>query len=94
MTKGIARREPEFLLYQTEDATTRVDVRFDSETAWLSRGQLAELSSDKSVISRHIKNVFDQGKLLRSAAVAENATAAADGTTYQVEHFNLRNSST
>lgn len=86
----LTRREAEFLLYQTEDGETRVEVRFDGETAWLSLGQMAELfQRDKSVISRHIKNVFEEGELDRTAVVAGSATTAADGKTYQVEYFNL-----
>ncbi len=86
----LVHREDEFVLYQTEDGRTRVEVRFDGETAWLSLGQMAELfQRDKSVISRHIKNVFDEGELARSSVVAESATTAADGKTYQVEYFNL-----
>jgi len=80
----------EVLLYQTNDGHTRVEVRFDAETAWLSLAQLAELfQRDKSVISRHLKNVFSEGELSREAVVAEIATTAADGKTYQVEFFNL-----
>lgn len=87
---GIIRQEAEFLLFQTEDGLTRVEVRFIGETAWLSLKQMAELfQRDKSVISRHIKNVFDEGELLRDSVVAEFATTAADSKTYQVEHFNL-----
>lgn len=86
----ILRRESEFLLYQAEDGRTRVEVRFDGETAWLSLGQMTALfQRDKSVISRHIKNVFDEGELDRSPAVAEFATTAADRKTYQVDHYNL-----
>lgn len=82
--------QAEFLLYQTEDGRTRVEVRFDGDTAWLSLGQMTELfQRDKSVISRHISNVFDEGELNRAAVVAESATTAADGKTYQVEYFNL-----
>ena len=44
---------------------------------------------DKSVISRHIKNIFDEGELVRSSVVANSATTAADGKTYQVEFYNL-----
>ncbi len=86
----VARREAEFLLYETDDGRTHVEVRFDGETAWLSLGQMAELfQRDKSVISRHVKNVFDEGELERASVVAESATTAADGKTYQVEYFNL-----
>ena len=51
---------------------------------------MAELfQRDKSVISRHIKNVFDEGELAEGAVVAFFSTTASDGKTYQVEHFNL-----
>jgi hypothetical protein len=80
----------EFLLYQTEDGETRVQVRIDRDTAWLSLNQMADLfQRDKSVISRHIANVFDEGELRRESVVAEYATTAADGKTYQVEYYNL-----
>jgi len=89
-TRDLDGRETDVLLYQTNDGHTRVEVRLDGETAWLSLGQLVELfQRDKSVISRHIKNVFDEGELRRDAVVAEFATTAADGKTYQVEYFNL-----
>jgi hypothetical protein len=82
MSDSLAPRRSEVLLYQTADGKTRVEVRFDGETAWLSLGQLAELfQRDKSVISRHIKNVFDEGELLREATVAKFATTAADKKT-------------
>jgi hypothetical protein len=80
----------EFLFYQTEDGRTRLQVRVQDETVWLSLNQLAELfQRDKSVISRHINNVFDEGELVRERVVANYATTAADGKTYQVEFFNL-----
>lgn len=89
MTKA-TQREAEVLLYQVEDGRTRVEVRFEGETAWLSLGQMAELfQRDKSVISRHIKNVFEEGELGREAVVAQSATTAVDGKTYQIEYFNL-----
>ncbi len=67
-----------------------VQVRLDGETVWLSLQQLADLfQRDKSVVSRHLKNVFDSNELDRSSVVAKNATTAADGKTYQVEYFNL-----
>jgi len=86
----MSRSEAEVLLYQSEDGRTRLEVRFEGETAWLSLGQMTDLfQRDKSVISRHIKNVFDEGELDRASVVAESATTAADGKTYQVEYFNL-----
>jgi hypothetical protein len=80
----------EFLLYQTEDGRTRLEVRMQQETVWLSLNQMAELfQRDKSVISRHIGNVFEEGELVRERVVAKSATTAADGKTYSVEFFNL-----
>ena len=71
----------EFLFYQTADGRTRLQVRFQQETVWLSLSQLAELfQRDKSVISRHISNVFDEGELVRERVVANSATTAADGS--------------
>ena len=65
-------------------------MAFSGETCWLSLNQLADLfQRDKSVISRHIKNIFDEGELVRKAVVANFATTATDGKTYQVDHYNL-----
>ena len=87
---GIIPHESEFLLYQTEDGRGRVEVRLVGETAWLSLGQIAALfQRHKSVISRHIKNVFAEGELRREAVVARFATTGPDGKTYQVEYFDL-----
>lgn len=61
----------EFLFYQTEDGRTRLQVRVQDETVWLSLNQLADLfQRDKSVVSRHISNIFDEGELRREATVA------------------------
>jgi len=80
----------ELLLFQTEDGQTRIDVRLVGENVWLSAGQIADLfQRDKSTISRHIQNVFDEGELKPDSVVAHYATTAADGKTYQVEHYSL-----
>ena len=80
----------EFLFYLSEDGAARVEVRVLGDTVWLSLTQLAGLfDRDKSVISRHILNVFEEGELERGSVVAEFATTAADGKVYRFEHFNL-----
>jgi len=80
----------ELILYKTDDGKTRLQVRLDQETAWLTLNQMADLfQRDKSVISRHIRNVFEEGELQRERVVANFATTATDGKTYQVEYFNL-----
>lgn len=53
----------EMLIYQTEDGLTKIDVSFENDTVWLSKSQMAELlQRDRSVISKHIKNVFNEGE--------------------------------
>lgn len=75
-----------------EEAGRAVEVRLDpdQETVWLSLNQLGEVfGRDKSVISRHLKNIFESNELERGSVVAKSATTAADGKTYQVEYYNL-----
>lgn len=80
----------EVLIYATESGQTQVDIRLDAETVWLSLNQMTELfGRDKSVISRHLRNIFQEGELVRDSVVAFIATTAADGKTYQVEYYNL-----
>jgi hypothetical protein len=80
----------ELLMYQTEDGKTKIEVRMEDETVWLSLNQMAELfQRDKSVISRHIKNIFSEGELDEKSVVANFATTAADGKTYNVDYYNL-----
>lgn len=80
----------EFLLFETKDGQLRVETRMQDETVWLTLNQMAELFAvDKSGISRHLKNIFTSGELERVLVVANFATTASDGKTYQVEHFNL-----
>ncbi len=85
--------QSQFLLYQTSDGQTRLEVRLENETVWLSINQLAELfQRDKSVISRHIKNVFDEGELAPEATVAKFATVQAEGgkrVARDIEFYNL-----
>ena len=78
------------VLYQAKDGSASLEVRLQEETVWLSLTQMADLfGRDKSVIPRHLRNIFREGELARAAVVAKNATTTADGKTYQVEFFNL-----
>lgn len=80
----------EFLLYQTEDGRTCIQCRLVGETLWLTQQQMAELFQvDKSGISRHLRNIYESGELHQDSVVANFATTAADGKTYQVEHYSL-----
>jgi hypothetical protein len=81
------------VIYETENGQTQIEVRFDEETLWLNLLQISELfERDKSVISRHIKIIFDAGELVKEATVAKNATVQQEGNrsvTRDIEYFNL-----
>src|ERR1700688_1083738 len=89
----IAQNTGDLLFYQTEDGLTRVEVRMVNDTVWLSLNQLATLfQRDKSVISRHISNVFEEGELSPGATVAKYATVQNEGERHiqrNIEYFNL-----
>ena len=77
----------ELIIYTTEDGKTKVDVRFDEETVWLTANQMAELfDRDEKTIRKHINNVFEDGELLR-----ENNTQKmrVDGVKQPVSFYNL-----
>ena len=85
-----ASNNDNMLIYQSEDGKIKIDVRFENETVWLSLDQMAILfGRDKSTISRHIKNIFEEGELQAPSVVANYATTAMDGKTYQVDYYNL-----
>ena len=83
----------EIILYRTADGETRVDVRMQNETAWLSLNQMAALfQRDKSVISKHIRNIFEEEELSAGATVAKFATAQQEGgrqVSRDIEYYNL-----
>ena len=82
-------RGGEIVLYE-DGGVGRLEVRLQGETLWLNLQQLADLyQRDKSVISRHLRSILSAGELEREAVVANSATTAADGKTYQVDYYNL-----
>ena len=77
-------------IYQSENGHTQLNVQLDRDTVWLNLNQMVELfERDKSVISRHIGNIFRENELVKNSVVAKNATTAADGKVYQVDYYNL-----
>lgn len=81
---------PGIELYRSPSGDFELAVQTDSDSVWLSADQLVALfGRDKSTISRHLRNLFSEGELERSAVVADFATTAADGKTYSVAHYNL-----
>ena len=80
----------QFLLYQTPDGDSQIEVKLQNDTVWLSLDQMAELfQRNKSTISRHIKNVLEDGELEEDSVVANFATTATDGKKYSVAYYNL-----
>ena len=64
--------ENEIIIYQTQDGQTKIDVRIENETVWLTQNQMAELfQTTKQNISLHIKNIFEEGELLENAVVKD-----------------------
>ena len=80
----------EFLIYQAEDGKTQLSVVLENEELWLSQKQLTELfGKAKTTISEHIKHIFEDGELREDSVVRFFRTTAADGKTYNTQHYNL-----
>lgn len=83
----------EIVLYQTEDGRTRIDVRMDGETVWLTQAQLAELfQTTKQNISLHVRNLFEERELRQTATVKDFLTVQREGgrsVERRIEHYNL-----
>jgi hypothetical protein len=80
----------EVILYEAPDGEVRVDVRLERETVWLTQAQMTELfGRERSVITKHIRNIFKEGELEPASVRAKFAHTAEDGKTYHVDHFNL-----
>ena len=88
--KPLARDGKPVVIYQAKSGAIELRGDFDKETLWASLDQISQLfGRDKSVVSRHIKNIFKDGELKRNSVVAFFATTASDGKNYNVEYFNL-----
>jgi hypothetical protein len=82
--------QSEIVLYQTEDGPTRLEVRFEGETAWLTQAQMAKLfQTTKQNVSLHIRNIFAEGELHEDSVVKESLTTAADGKNHASQFYNL-----
>jgi hypothetical protein len=91
MTGELVPTNPgEFLFYQTEDGQTRVEVRIQDETVWLSQKGMAELfGKDVRTVHEHIRNLFDEGELRPDSVIRNFRITAADGKRYDTQHYNL-----
>lgn len=81
------------VIYQSEDGKTQLDVRLEGETVWLSQSQMSELfQTDRTVINRHIKNIYKSGELDEKATCAKNAQVRLEGNrtvTRNIPYYNL-----
>ncbi len=89
-------KQGEILIYQSQDGTIKVDVHIEDETVWLSQSQMAELfGKDRTVISRHIKNIFEEGELIEEVVCANFAHTTQHGAisgatqTVSTKYYNL-----
>jgi len=82
--------DSQIIIYKTKDGKTKIDVRFDGDTVWLSQNALAELfQTTKQNISQHISNIFEEGELEQNSVVKDFLTTASDGKNYQTKYYNL-----
>lgn len=80
----------EIVIYTGDGGKPVIEVRIEGETVWLTQAQLVELfDSSKANISEHISNIFAEGELQEKAVVRKFRTTAADGKTYEIQHYNL-----
>ena len=83
-------QESNLLMYTTEDGLTKIEATFVNDTVWLSVEQMAELfQRDRSVIGKHIRNIFKEGELKKESVWAKFAHTADDGKAYQVDYYDL-----
>ena len=80
----------ELLFYTTDDGNSKIEVRLENETVWLSQKQMVELfQTTKQNVSLHINNVFKEGELQEDSVVKEYLTTASDGKKYRTKYYNL-----
>jgi hypothetical protein len=80
----------ELVLYTSDDGRTRLDLRIEGQTAWLTQAEIAELfQTTKQNVSLHAKNIFEDGELAEDSVVKDSLTTAADGKRYQTKLYNL-----
>ncbi|MDP2860883.1 MAG: virulence RhuM family protein [bacterium] len=83
-------RQSQLIIYQTEDGETKIDVRFDRDTVWLSQDEMARLfDKARPTITEHITNVFKEKELVEESVCREFRRTGIDGKEYQVKYYNL-----
>jgi len=83
-------QEAEILLYSTNDGAVKIDVLAQDDTLWLTQKRMAELFLvDRTVITKHLKNIFDDNELDKNSVCAKFAHTGTDGKNYQTQYYNL-----
>ncbi|RDU57924.1 virulence RhuM family protein [Helicobacter sp. MIT 99-5507] len=78
------------IIYQDSTNTPAISIKLENETLWLTQRQIAELfDKDRSVITKHIKNIFEEGELVENLVCAKFAHTASDGKNYETLYYNL-----
>jgi hypothetical protein len=84
MTKALISKQSEILFYTTPDGEVNIDVFFHNETVWLTQKRMAELFNvDRSVITKHLINIFNEHELKENSVCANFAHTAKDGKIYK-----------
>ena len=87
---AMTENQSQFIIYQTEDGLTKLDVRFIDETVWLTQKQLAELfSTSVANANIHLKNIFEEQELSEESVIKDFLITASDGKNYRTKHYNL-----
>jgi hypothetical protein len=87
MTK---KNQSQIVIYKTSDGQTKIDVRFENETVWLTQNAIAELfQTTKQNVGQHVKNIFDEGEAEQNSVVKNFFTTATDGKNYSTNYYNL-----
>ncbi len=85
-----SENQSRIMIYTTADGLAKIETAFDGDAVWLSIDQMAELfQRDRSVIRKHIRNIFKEGELEKDSVWAKFAYTAADGKIYKVDCYNL-----
>jgi len=83
-------QQPNIVIYTTEDGQAKLQVKIENETVWLTQKQMAELfQKDVRTVNEHIKNIIDEGELSADSVIRNFRITAADGKTYDTQHYNL-----
>lgn len=90
MKEILSKGDSEIIIYQTEDGQTKIEVRLENDTVWLTQSQICELfQKAKSTISEHLKNIFNERELDENSVVRNFRTTATDGKNYDTAYYNL-----